>query len=209
VPARPRVALQASLVLAVLGAASAARADDTIKRPGDHPHYAVEIEAHGVWGWTHYNYSPEDGFGLGGRFSIPLTDNGFVKSINNSVAITFGIDWLHYAGSGCYFYYGYAPGNRGPCYVLPDINYLFFPVALQWNFFVAKQWSVFAEPGLFVYHGFFDFCSNVPPGVPCSNPSSTSVDAALFLGGRYHFNEHVALVLRVGYPTFSFGVSFM
>jgi hypothetical protein len=32
---------------------------------------------------------------------------------------------------------------------------------------------------------------------------------AFWTGGRYHVSEHVALVLRIGYPTFSFGVSFM
>jgi hypothetical protein len=43
----------------------AANADDTVRRPGDHPHYPVEIEVHGLWGWTHYDYEPNDEFGLG------------------------------------------------------------------------------------------------------------------------------------------------
>jgi hypothetical protein len=200
--------LAAALVgAATLLAAPGARADDTIKHPGDHPDYAVEIEPHGLWGWSHYYYSPSDGFGLGARFSIPIVSNGFVPSINNSVAIGFGVDWLHYSGTGCYYF-----GPRGPapnCYVLGDANYLFFPVVMQWNFFVARRWSVFAEPGLAIYHGFFDFCGNVPPGQPCANPTSTGVDFALYLGGRFHFSEHAALTMRIGYPTFSIGVSFM
>src|SRR5258708_9976410 len=138
----------AALSLAVLACRSA-RADDTIKRPGDHPQYSVEIDPHVLGGWTHYNYAANDGLGLGARFSIPLVDNGFVSTINNSVAITFGVDWLHYSGVDCYYYYNYN-GPRGPgyCYNVGDANYLFFPVAMQWNFFVAKQWSVFGEPGL-------------------------------------------------------------
>jgi hypothetical protein len=184
-----------------------ATADDTIKRPGDHPHYPVEIELHGLWGWTHYNYAPVDGFGLGARFSIPIVDDGFIKTINNSVAISFGVDWLHYSGTDCYYYFD--PHNRGPCYDVGDANYLFFPVVMQWNFFVASKWSVFGEPGLVIYHGFFDYCAGSPAGYPCQNPSTTGVDFAIYVGGRYHFNEHVALVMRVGYPTFSFGVSFM
>jgi hypothetical protein len=184
-----------------------ARADDTIKRPGDHPQYGVEIEPHGLWGWTHYNYAPVDGFGLGARFSIPIVDNGFISSINNSVAISFGVDWLHYAGTGCYYYYD--PRYRGPCYDVGDANYLFFPVVMQWNFFVARKWSVFGEPGFFVYHGFFDYCAGAAPGAVCSNPTATGVDFAFFAGARYHISDHVALVMRVGYPTFSFGVSFM
>lgn len=206
---RMRIFAAAPLLLLAAAAVSTrtARGDDTIKHPGDHPQYAVEIEPHGAWGWTNYDHGPGDGFGLGARFSIPLTDDGFVKTINNSVAITFGLDWLHYSGASCYYYY--APQYRGPCYYVGDANYLFFPVAMQWNFFVARSWSVLFEPGLVIYHGFFDYCGGAPAGYPCSNPSSTGVDFALYLGGRYHFNEHVALTMRIGYPTFSLGVSFM
>jgi hypothetical protein len=197
-------ALSAALALAT---PTPARADDTIKHPGDHPDYAVEIEPHGLWSWTHYDYAPNDGFGLGARFSIPIVKNGFIPSINNSVAIGFGVDWLHYSGASCYDYGG--RNYRGPCYDVGDANYLFFPVVMQWNFFVAKQWSVFGEPGLVIYHGFFDYCAGAPAGFNCGNPTSTGVDFAFYLGGRYHVSEHVALVLRIGYPTFSFGVSFM
>ena len=34
-----------------------------------------------------------DGFGLGGRFSIPIVRNGFIGSINNSVAIGLGLEF--------------------------------------------------------------------------------------------------------------------
>jgi hypothetical protein len=188
-------------------AATDAQADDTIKHPGEHPKYPVEIEPHGLWSWRHYYYAPSDGFGLGARFSIPVVDNGFVPSINNSVAISFGVDWVHYSGSACYFYG--PPPRPGPCYVLGDANYLLFPVAMQWNFFVAQRWSVFGEPGLVIYHGFFDYCSGVPAGNPCGTPTQTGVDFAFYAGGRYHFGEHAALTMRIGYPTFSIGVSFM
>jgi hypothetical protein len=202
------------LALAAAGIAlsigpSAALADDTIKRPGDHPKYVVEIEPHALWGWTHYDYAPTDGFGLGGRFSIPIVDNGFVPSINNSVAIGFGVDWLHYSGTGCYVYNVGGHIYTGPCYGVGDANYLFFPIVMQWNFFVAEKWSVFGEPGLIVYHGFFDYCYGAAPGSGCVNPTSTGVDFAFYAGGRYHVSDHVALVMRIGYPTFSFGVSFM
>jgi hypothetical protein len=203
-----RPALLASTLASALALAPTARADDTIKHPGDHPDYAVEIEPHGLWSWTHYDYAPNDGFGLGARFSIPIVKNGFVPSINNSVAIGFGVDWLHYSGASCY-YYDNGPHYHGPCYDVGDANYLFFPVVMQWNFFVAKQWSVFGEPGLVIYHGFFDYCAGAPAGFNCGNPTSTGVDFAFYLGGRYHVSDHVALVLRIGYPTFSFGVSFM
>jgi hypothetical protein len=204
---KTQIAVLAVLLAAgIFSAAPTAHADDTIKRPGDHPDYPVEIELHGLWGWTHYDYEPDDGFGLGARFSIPIVKNGFVPSINNSVAISFGLDWLHYSGTGCYYY-----GPHGPdgCYDFPDSNFLFFPVVMQWNFFVARRWSVFGEPGLVVYHGFIDYCAGVPAGVPCGNPTTTGVDFAFYAGARFYVSDHVALVMRIGYPTFSFGVSFM
>ena len=184
-------------------AARPAAADDTIKHPGDHPQYAVEIEPHGVFGWTHYAYAPGAGLGLGARFSIPIVD-GFVPSINDTVAISFGIDWLHYSGTGCYYYFG--PHGPNGCYAVGDGNFLYFPVAMQWNFYVAKRWSVFGEPGLVIWHGWFDYCNGA---ANCANPNATGIDWAFYIGGRFHFNEHVALTMRIGYPTISVGVSFM
>src|SRR5579863_2509195 len=119
-----RIALLGSALSSALAFAADARADDTIKHPGDHPDYAVEIEPHGLWSWTHYDYAPNDGFGLGARFSIPIVKNGFIPSINNSVAIGFGLDWVHYSGANCYYYGG--PHNfNGPCYDVGDANYVF------------------------------------------------------------------------------------
>jgi hypothetical protein len=79
---------------------------------------------------------------------------------------------------------------------------------MQWNFFVAPKWSVMGEPGLYVYKGFFDstLCNNVPG---CNEPALFGIRPAIYLGGRYHFSEHVTLTMRIGYPTFSVGVSFM
>ncbi len=194
-PTRSALVAAATLVLATFATPGAARADDTIKHPGDHPHYAVEIEPHLLLGLD--NIYASSGFGAGARFSIPIVENGFVRTINNSVAITFGADLLHY-GTSC------GRGNAFDC----SANYLFFPVAMQWNFYVARKWSVFGEPGLFIYHGFYDSCANV--NGPCFSPgSATGVRPALYLGGRYHFTEHIALTMRIGYPTFSVGVSFM
>jgi hypothetical protein len=193
---RSRPHLRAACILSGCAAAAAAlaaapaRADDTIKRPGDHPAYHVELEPHLVFGW--FGPYTNTGFGAGMRFGIPIVDNGFVSSINNSVAISFGVDIVHY--DWCWWH--------GNC----SANYLDFPVVMQWNFYVAKHWSVFGEPGLLIYHGFVSDCPNGPncPG----GPNVTGVEPALFLGGRYHLSEGVALTMRVGFPSFSFGVSF-
>jgi hypothetical protein len=80
-----------------------------------------------------------------------------------------------------------------------NINDIWFPVVMQWNFFLSRNWSVFGEPGLalrFESHDGPDRGLKVEP-------------FQLYVGGRYHFSENVTLTMRLGYPTFSVGVSFL
>lgn len=181
----------------LLGYARAANAESIIKNPGDHPSYSVELEPHALLGWGHLYR--DTGFGLGARLSIPIVDNGFIKTINNSVAISFGLDWIRY--SGCYYYddrrFAYGCGA----------SYFVLPAAMQWNFWLTTRWSVFGEPGLYLYHGVYDdYCDARFRG--CAYPTRTSVDIALYAGARFHFNENIALTVRLGYPTASVGASF-
>lgn len=180
-----------------------ANAQSIIKNPGDHPPYKVELEPHLALGWAHLYRG--NGLGLGARVGIAIVDNGFIKTINNSVAISFGLDWLRY--SECYYFDG-----RGRLEYGCGASYFVFPVTMQWNFWLSPKWSVFGEPGLFVYHGIYDdYCrdrsGNPVPG--CDYPTRTGVEPALFVGGRFHFNDTIALTMRLGYPTASIGVSFL
>jgi len=185
-------------LLAVVAIQSPARADTlTIKNPGDHPRYVFEAEPHVVLGFIEPpGYAAGTGFGVGFRGSIPIVRNGFVPSINNSVAIGFGVDFARY-GRGDYC----VDGGR-----LPDCNRVrqnsynefYFPVVLQWNFFLSRNWSVFGEPGVALnYHAW-------------NGPRSLDVDPFIFfLGGRFHFSDKVTLTMRIGYPAFSVGCSFL
>jgi hypothetical protein len=182
------------------GAPKDAAGESIIKNPGDHPTYNVELEPHVLFGWA--SLYRDNGFGFGARASIPIVQNGFVPSINNSVAISFGLDWVRYGG--CYYSDPRFAGRSFGC----GASFFILPVAMQWNFWLAPRWSVFGEPGLYIYHGVFDdFCDPNLPG--CRTPTRTSVDFAFYAGGRFHINENIALTLRIGYPTFSFGVSFL
>jgi hypothetical protein len=189
--------LAAAAVIALCGMPRSAEAQNLIKIPGDHPAYKVELEPHLAFGWArHYG---DEGIGVGLSGSVVIVDNGFVPTINNSVAITFGLDWLRY--DACYWY--------GPRYYYGcGASFFLIPVAMQWNFWFSPKFSAFGEPGLYIYHGVWDdYC---PPGLPCVDaPSRTGFRPAFWAGGRYHFNDTIALALRLGYPTLTFGVSFL
>jgi hypothetical protein len=79
--------------------------------------------------------------------------------------------------------FDFAPGWGG---------YFLVPVVMQWNFWLTTHWSVFGEPG-----------------IAFTNAPLRGFDPVLYVGGRYHFTERIALTLRAGYPDFSAGVSFL
>lgn len=124
--------------------------------------------------------------GLGGaagiRVGIPIVHNGFIPNINNAVYINFGADfyWTGYGNK-----YGMALG---------------FPVTMHWAFYFTRQWSAFAELGVNIY----------------LNPELFEGGAFLFgagffygaIGGKFHISPSFALVLRLGFPYTSFGLSF-
>ncbi len=157
--------------LALMTGAGAARADGSIiKSPGDHPDYRFEAEPHGLLGFGGPFRNGRGELGAGFRGTIIIVDNGFIKSINNSVGIGFGLD----------LFFGR--------------NTVFIPVVMQWNFWLTNHWSVFGEPGL---------------GIAANkHKSGDTINPILMVGGRYHFNDKVALTMRIGYPAISVGVSF-
>lgn len=198
-----RTRIAASIAALVL-APAAARADEMIiESPGQHRHYVVEIEPHADLAIFDVGRDVT-GFGLGGRFSFPVVQDGFVDSINNSVAIGAGLDWLSY--SGCY-------GLRfGDC---SNISAFWVPVVLQWNFYLSKGWSVFGEPGLSFSHvNYGDNCADTYVNdqivtVDCGGGSKNRVRGAFWAGGRWHFSESKTLTMRLGFDYWTVGVSFL
>jgi len=184
-----RAFLSTCLASVAMFGASNALADDTLRRPLDRPDYDVEVEPHGTIGVSPLYAAA--GVGAGVRLSIPIAREGFLPKVNDSVAISFGGDILHY--SGC-------------VYKSCGANYVVAPVTMQWNFFVHRNWSFMAEPGVAAYYGFFDDpCINV---TPCTTHTRAGIVPAGFVGARFHTSDHVAITARVGYPTMSLGVSF-
>ena len=173
-----------------------ASADElVIRRAGAHPDYVFEAEPHLVLGFIDPpgpDVDEDFGIGPGFRGTIEIVDNGFVPSINNSVGVGFGLDWVFYSDvRRCR-----GPGPRGVCEITgQDVNYFWLPIVLQWNFWLSEQWSVFGEPGF---------------GFRIVDPGDDKFQfIVLYAGGRWRFAERMALTMRAGYPTFSVGVSFL
>lgn len=123
------------LALALALAAPAARAESVIKRPGAHPDYSVEAEPHVVVGPLPLPgpadfKGPGIGFGPGFRATFEIVDNGFIRSINNTVGIGVGADLAFSKHTG-----------------------VWVPLVMQWNFFLSREWSVFGEPGAGLWIG--------------------------------------------------------
>ena len=167
--------------------------------------YDFELEPHLVIGTEPPGPGAGSGVGFGVRASFVVAPDGFIRNINDSVAVGFGIDVGHYAGSWALNGYRdqclhFEPGPAGTS-ICTEVtsnggtyNYVYVPVVMQWNFWFTRRWSAFAEPGLNVYyvgsHGLY-------------------VDPAVYVGGRFRVSDRMALTLRLGYPTISFGASFM
>jgi hypothetical protein len=180
-----------------------ARAQSTIKHPGERPHYVFEAEPHIDLGlFDPPGFGAGTGIGFGFRGSVQLLENGFIPKLNNSIAIGFGADYLRYDGwegpRGACEHFVTGPSGIPICvrasHSVDHVNYFYLPVVMQWNFWLHRRWSVFGEPGLALH--FEDGELELDPFV-------------FYAGGRYHLSDRITLTLRVGYPTFSFGASFL
>ncbi|MFI5307796.1 MAG: hypothetical protein ACHQ53_10610 [Polyangiales bacterium] len=190
-----------------LALAAGASAQNRIDQPRGHDHYTAELEPHLVVQWADQWSAAGDGIGVGLRASIPVIEDGPVETINNSFALTFGLDWAHF-GNQCYYYYGYngpvrAGLPRGDC----NGNDFWLPIAVQWNFYFSKLISAFPEVGLGIHHWTWDTNVACPNGYACSG-SDTGVDLVLWLGVRFHLAKSFALTLRLGTPSLLLGASF-
>lgn len=196
---RLRLGLAAACASAWL-ASSSAQAQSWIRQPGRHD-TTLEVEVHGVVGYRfggvgYYSYfSP----GVGVRFGIPLMRNGFVSSINNSVAINFGADLLFWPCADRDQFGGCAVGLA-----------LQAPVVLQWSFMLAERFSLFTELGLAptfgLYSRFYNYDCGGPQAFWCFGTP------ALAIGGRYHWrgqSQFPTFTFRFGFPVqLTLGVSF-
>jgi hypothetical protein len=158
-----------------LGLAKNASAQNLIEKPKAHSDYDLELEGHLAFLFRR-NVAP----GLGVRASWELVDPGFIKGLNNTVAIGTGLDLGFHTdcdAEGC--------TDWGVGFVIP--------LNLQWNFWFTPEWSAYFEPGVFI--GRPRYGAVFGPNVAA--------------GARYQIGRDFLLTLRVGYPTMTFGAAFL
>lgn len=201
-----RHTLVGAIALSVALCAAPSAASSTIKNDAGAPGFLVELEPHAVLTpFSPPNGGAGGGLGAGMLVGINLAPRGFIPSINDSVSLGIGLDWVQYltntTSSGeCAEWIG--TGDEAICIRVKGGagagSYFFAPAVMQWNFYLTKQWSVFGEPGLALYL----WSANSDPGV------HANLTPVFNVGGRWHFSKKAHLVLRAGYPYTTVGFSF-
>lgn len=171
-----------------------------IKRPGLHPFYKFEFEPHLVLALNHPHYADE-GIGLGALFGIPIVDQGPITTINNSMAIGVGLDFVHYSDCGG----RWANGRYGyDC----SSNALYTPVVLQWNFYITDIITVFGEPGLGFRYTWWDWDGDCSV-YGCDDDDDIDVMPVFETGAKFMFGKTAGLTVRIGYPHVTVGASLL
>jgi hypothetical protein len=167
-----------------------------IKNPAAHPRYSFEAEPHLLF--VDNVHHGVDELGLGFRGTAILAHQAFVPSINNSVGVGFGLDFL-FGGEHCY----------GPRNCHDHGTDIWLPVVLQWDFWLHKRWSVFAEPGFAIQLENKEYDADGDGDL--ESDTDLHLDPIILdIGGRFHMTDSATLTLRLGFPAaLSFGVSFL
>lgn len=131
------------------------------------------------------SHRSEVGFGL--RLDIAIVERGLIKKVNDELAMTFGGEALFDEAKGKGKDKGKGKGkgkdkDKGKGNgdnALARLN-LTLPVAVQWNFIFKRKFSAFPELGLE-----FPFDDLLSPNFYFA------------VGGRWHFNPRLALLVRL------------
>lgn len=168
------------VTVAGLGMAGTAAAHDGHHGPDHNQIQGVRVEAHGT-------VSPYSVLGLGARFEFAIVPDGFIgDNVHDELALSLGAD-AFFAQLNPIWY-------DGGVYLVPI-------AALQWNFYLGEDWSIFPEAGL-AFHIAAD-------GNGWNGHEAIYAEPDLGFGVRYHFASRNALLARVSTPGgFQVGLTF-
>ena len=159
------------LTIATLFATTSAWAHDGHHGPDHNQIVGVRGEAHG-------SVSQFGVFGAGARAEFAVVPDGFIGGdVHDELALSLG---------GDLFFAELTPGYYDSgLYVVPI-------AALQWNFYLGDEWSIFPEAGL-AFH--ID-----PDDDGWNGRSAIYATPDVGFGARYHFASRNALLLRASSP---------
>ena len=194
---RPLAFAVISFVSAMLASAAPAQSQEADKpkiepvRARWHPEHLAEIEPHFVvGGLDKYDF----GLGLGANITFPVWDHAPFKYIDDTLGFGVGLDVVRYAS-----YQPQSPsGNNVRVYAV------YVPVYAQWSFWMGSRVSIFLEPTLLYRFSSYDGNCN---DVPCA--SKTRVLPTGSIGLRFRILERLSGTIRVGWPMFTLGASWL
>lgn len=154
-----------------LAAAAPALAHDGHHGPDHNQIDTVRVEAHG-------SVSSYGVVGGGARAEFAIVPDGFIGGdVHDELALSLGADGFFVNVNPTWY--------EGGMYVVPI-------AALQWNFYLGQDWSIFPEAGL-AFHVSAD--DAVWPG-----HRDVFATPDVGIGARYHFADRNALLLRASTP---------
>lgn len=139
----------------------------------------------GVRGELHGSLDSYSVIGVGGRAEFAIVPNGVIPgNVRDEIALSIGGELF------------VAPIDFGGYYYSEGL-YLVPIAAAQWNFYLGERWSIFPELGVAI---------RVDPGQDGWTDNNgrdhgwiySQLDAGF--GARYHFDDRVALLLRLSTP---------
>jgi hypothetical protein len=128
------------------------------------------------------------------------------------MAIGFGLD-VTFGDNDCRWWWNRFDRDRWLGDADCSVTEFWFPVVLQWNFFLTDVISVFGEPGFAIAHRRWDWqwwCDGEPDGPICDyDDSETDIEFVFWGGARFMFSDSVGATVRVGTPYISAGINFL
>ncbi len=175
---RTRIAVLAAAVVAAVVAPS------TVEAQGHH--------IRGLRPEVHFDAGLHGYLGAGFDLEIAIVPDGFLRGMDDELAIVPGLDFL-------FFDYRYDGDGYGGFGVAPNLT-------AQWNLYISDKWSIFPELGFVVL---FTTDDRNPYYRRYGPRRNVWVDPVAAFGARWHFSDRNALTFRVGYPFgFQIGLTF-
>lgn len=138
----------------------------------------IRLEAHGT-------LSTYEGIGGGLRGEFVILPEGAIPNFDDDISLTAGADAIIFFDDHDHDHPGHEDDHD-------DDGLGIWPSgAVQWNFYLGREWSVFPELGIWLQLG--------EDGHGHDN-DEIDMDLLLGIGARYHLGGRSAILIRLEYP---------